>query len=126
MAQAFIGPAPANYEVNHKNGIKEDNRVENLEWVTQEENSTHAHEQNLYLKKDNHSRFIDRIVILDMNNNYVKTVCGKHELQENGFLSQAYLVANKKAKKHRNHKFMWEKEYLNTLVQCQSTFNIWK
>ena len=42
IAQAYI-PNPDNLSaINHKNGIKTDNRIENLEWVTFSENTTHA------------------------------------------------------------------------------------
>jgi hypothetical protein len=42
VALAFLGPYPAGRCCNHKNGIKTDNRLENIEYVTAAENSRHA------------------------------------------------------------------------------------
>lgn len=45
VAEAFIGPKPTpKHEINHKNGIKDDNRDANFEWCTASENQRHRHD----------------------------------------------------------------------------------
>lgn len=48
VALAFIEKKDEKLIVNHKNGNKFDNNVENLEWITYKENTRHAHETGLH------------------------------------------------------------------------------
>lgn len=48
VAETFIPNPEGKTDINHKNGIKTDNRVENLEWVSHSDNLKHAHSSGLF------------------------------------------------------------------------------
>lgn len=83
VAISFI-PNPFNKEtVNHINGIKNDNRMDNLEWATYKENTQHAIRTGLFLKEKTNSKRQSHPVKLTKEN--VKEIRDLYNKGKHGF-----------------------------------------
>lgn len=102
VAQSFIDN-PNNYRyVNHINGNKKDNRVENLEWCSAKENTNHAVKKGLIKSGElSSSSKLTQIEVDEIRNTYVKGVITYKQLAEKYNVSESHIeriVNNKRWK----------------------------
>ena len=100
VAEAFLGPSNGK-EINHKNGNKTDNRVENLEWVTRSENVNHSYYELGYR--------VTPIYAIKLDNSEILEFKSVEEAVRAGFSSaHIYGCLRGDRRQHKGFKFVYQ------------------
>lgn len=108
VADAFIAPRKGKLQVNHIDGNKLNNSLNNLEWVDTKENLRHAVQTGLVKTGRGHHSYRNSIVSTNLETGEEITFSGMNQIRAGGFCHCcAYKVANGKKKNHKGHTFRW-------------------
>lgn len=100
VAETFLGE-PNGREVNHKNGDKTDNRLQNLEWVTRSENVNHNYYELGYR--------VTPIYAIKLDNSEVLEFKSVEEAVRTGFASaHIYACLRGDRRQHMGFKFVYQ------------------
>jgi hypothetical protein len=109
VACVFLDNFSDDLQVNHINGIKTDNRLENLEMVTASENSLHGwnlnHKENrIKLLKEKHSK---KHLQFDLQGNFIKEWISGAEIIRELKIDHGELIKVCKGKRESVGGFIW-------------------
>lgn len=113
MAEAFI-PNPENKAtVNHKNSIRSDNRLENLEWNTSSENNKHAYEFGYNKITENHLSHKTKKPVLqyDLHGNFIREFISARYVEREYRINHANIRKCCLGRYKQANGFIWKYKY---------------
>lgn len=105
VAETFIDNPDNKIEVNHKDGIKTNNKISNLEWATGYENLKHAHRNKLILPppikygSDNHQAKLTERQIIQIDKLLRDGKVSQSDIAKKYNVSKALITGIKKGKR---------------------------
>ena len=107
VAQAFI-PNPENKpQVNHIDGNKRNNNVNNLEWVTNSENQKHAFRLHLQTNVGNNNPRVRKINQYDLDGNFIKTWNSIYDITKELNINRSSIWRCCTGKYKKSHNYIW-------------------
>ena len=102
VAQVYIPNSEGYNIVKHKDGNKQNNNIENLEWCTKKQNSQHAHDTGL-------TKTSKRVVQYDLNGEFIKIHQSMIKAAEELGTISYYAISNAcRGKSQTSGGFIWK------------------
>lgn len=108
VASAFIEKGEHDTQVNHKDGNKSSNRLDNLEWCCQSHNMKHAYKNGLAMptRGSTSGSFKGDIEGFNIKTGETLILSGEYDIRKKGFHSgTVYACVKGKIKIHKGHTF---------------------
>jgi hypothetical protein len=109
VAEAFLSNSKNYLEINHKDGNKQNNCIDNLEWCTSSQNKKHAFKIGLKISKkgrDNDKSI--KIKQMDKNNKLINIFYGIREAERKTNINHTSIILCCKGKRKTAGGYKWK------------------